>query len=151
MPEYQNPDVQKLVEHRQYAIKKPTYLANPYTHPEPEVMQARMAAVNAILKQYTQLGIPAMAAVAYTALMQKDDVCPPQGWYHYDLGFLMGCESLTLLKLPGYRHSYGVQLELATANSLGMTIHEIPWADIRKLLPDHHVAAIERYCSEEQS
>ena len=144
MPKYLNPDVQKLVSHRQQKIQRPTYLANPYTHPNPEVMKARIAAVTAVLEQYTLRGRPAMAPVAYTATMQVYGVCPPQGWYHYDLGFLMGCESLTLLKLPGYQHSYGVQLELATANTLGIPIHELEWQTIKQLLSDEHIATIDQ-------
>ena len=143
MTKYLNPDIQKLVAYRQQAIQRPTYLANPYTHPDPEVMKARMAAVTAVLESYTIQGRPAMAPVAYTARMQVFGVCPPQGWYHYDLGFLMGCESLTLLKLPGYEHSYGVQLELATANTIGIPIHELEWETIKELLSAEQATTIE--------
>ena len=144
MPDYLNPDVQKLVGFRHKPITRPTYLANPYTHADPEVMKARKVAVTAVLEQYTLQGRPAMNSVAYTASMQVYGVCPPQGWYHYDLGFLLGCESLTLLKLPGYEDSYGVQLELSTANILGIPIHELEWDTIKELLSAETITIIEQ-------
>ena len=97
-------------------------------------MEARLAAVRAVLSEYARRGDPAMAPVVYTAAMQRRNIAPPQGWYHYDLSFLVGCESLTLLKLPAYEDSYGVQLELATANAMGLPIHELEWDEIQGLM-----------------
>lgn len=137
-----NPDVAKLTCARHRPIRRPLYLANPYSHPEREVMQARLKAVTTVLSHLTKSGEPALAAVAYTSRIQQDDVSPPQGWYHYDLGFLAGCRGLMLLQLPGWERSFGVQLELATANLLELPITERSWENIQHHLEPDTIAVL---------
>lgn len=145
MPLLNNPDARLLIEHRQRQTKPPTYVANPYLHSNPRVMEARLEAVLAYLKETTKLGIPAYAPVVYTSTVQKNDVRPPQGWYHYDLSFLKVCQSMTLLMMPGYEESFGVKLETGVANALGIPINEVPWDDLKTLLAPHTVEIIEGY------
>ena len=146
----QNSDVVKLIQHRHHPIKQPTYLANPYSHPERVVMNARLTAVTEILTHLTNNGVTAFAAVAYTSRIQAQGATPPQGWYHYDLGFLAGCQSLTLLKFPGWESSYGVQLELAVANLREIPISDMEWPDIKEFISAETSATMERAGSDHQ-
>ena len=138
-----NPDLKALVNARRQPVTRPTYIANPYSHPIPEIMQARLACVAAVLHRYTGEGKPAFAPVYYTQQMQENGAYPPQGWYHYDLSFLAVCESMTLLCIPGFQESSGVQLEIAAANMAGIPVIEVPWPAIAQLIGKQQTAVIE--------
>jgi len=51
-------------------------------------------------------------------------------WEPYDREFLEFCESMIVLKLPGWRESKGVQGEIKIMEELGKKIHYLDWEDI---------------------
>ena len=58
------------------------YLASPFSHPDPKVRKARVAAIAKITARLIAEGHIVFSPVAYTAEIQKDGD-PPAGWYRF--------------------------------------------------------------------
>ena len=88
------------------------YLASPYTAPTAEAEEdyreaSRQAGVTLRRNGY----------VVYCPLLADGDTA--NGWYHYDLAHLRDCRGgLLALKLPGWEHSFGMQIEIAATLAL---------------------------------
>ena len=97
------------------------YLACPYSG-SPELMKARVEACRKRTHDMTRRGIAVFSPLLYTDGQAAEGVEPPQGWYVFDLVFLSRCDRMEVLKLPGWRESQGVTLELATAYAMKMPV-----------------------------
>ena len=78
------------------------YLASPFSHPDPEVRKARVAAIAKITARLIAEGHIVFSPVAYTAEIQKDGD-PPAGWYHFTLRQLAACTHLLVVKMDGWQ------------------------------------------------
>ena len=99
-----------------------SYLAAPFTSDAPAVQSARRDAVKHVSGVLVQNGHVVFSPLEYTEGMQKRGVFPPQGWYAFDLVMLQACQELIILELPGWKTSYGVIIEVATAKAMNIPV-----------------------------
>ena len=102
------------------------YIASPYSHPDPKVVEARVQelkeCVTSMIENYSS-AVP-FSPVLYTLSLQESGLVgsPPEGWYAFDLAFLRKADRLIVLELEGWESSIGVALEIAFAQSRGLQI-----------------------------
>ena len=100
------------------------YLASPYTHKDEMMRQTRyraaLRAVAYLLGESKHVFSPIvhchMIALAYTL--------PGEFffWQSYNEDMIARCDSLLVLQLPGWEHSYGVMKEIEFAKSIGKPV-----------------------------
>ena len=107
------------------------YLASPFSHPDPQVRKARVAAIAKITARLIAEGHIVFSPVAAYAEIQKDGD-PPAGWYHFTLRQLAACTHLRVVKMDGWQESEGIKKEIAFAMGRGMPIEymEVPRENI---------------------
>ena len=103
------------------------YLASPYTHPEPYIMEIRYVYTAKVLadklrrKEWTYSPIVHCHELAKTYGLPKDS----EFWREYDFAMLAGASCLHVLRLEGYEDSVGIKAEVAEAQRLGLEVHLI--------------------------
>lgn len=102
------------------------YIASPYSHPDPEVVEARVRELKECVAHMIEnfsFAVP-FSPVLYTHSLQESGVvgAPPAGWYAFDLAFLRKADRLIVLELEGWETSVGVAIEIAFAQSRGTQI-----------------------------
>lgn len=117
-----------------------TYLASPYSHPDPEVMEHRWEETMEAAAKLASAGVFIFSpilhwhAVALKHDLPKDHVY----WHDYNTFMLARCSSMLILTLDGWAMSKGVQAEIAYCN-----INHIPYSthslENIKLLPTQEV------------
>ena len=104
------------------------YLATPYSHPDPEVREARFRAVNAVAAQLMREGHHVYSPISHThPIALAGDL--PKGWDFweaYDRAFINWAEEVHVLMAEGWKESTGVQAEVGIAAELGKPVRYIP-------------------------
>lgn len=98
-----------------------TYLASPYSHPDPAVRLRRYEeAAQACAKLCKSLHV--FSPIVHWHQIAQDHVLPTDAarWWDYNRSMLRRCDSLIILKLPGWEKSQGVILERNLAAQLGL-------------------------------
>ncbi len=108
------------------------YLASPYTHPDPEIREARFQAVCRAAAHLMSGGLLIFSPIAHThPIVLAGDL--PKGWDYwekFDREMIEACEELWILMLPGWEDSAGVQMEMRIAEELHRTVMRIyPWPE----------------------
>jgi hypothetical protein len=105
------------------------YLATPYSHDDPEVMEERFALVTATAAQLMLAGYVVYSPITHGHAVQ---VALPEHlrtdhvfWLKQSMPFLCMATDLYVLKLDGWQDSIGVQWEIATAVALGKNIEYV--------------------------
>ena len=99
-------------------LKKPkvSYLAAPFNHPDPAVMQERFDRITEIAGKLIKEGTFVFSPITHNILIrEKMDMTNWNAWGPYDLTMLSLCDQLLLTKLPGWENSKGMQAEIAFA------------------------------------
>ena len=83
-----------------------------------------MEAVSRVAAALTESDHRIFCPLTYAnALLEKGfDWRTDEWWYEYDIGWLIHCTELIVLKLPGWSDSEGVRLEIETAEGRGIPI-----------------------------
>ena len=106
----------------------PIYLASPYYHEDPAMVNARVYVNTNVAEYYVRRGYPVYSPCAYTRQWQGNTLdrwAPPGGWYEFDLKFLEGCGAMVILMLPGVEESKGVALELEYAQATRKPVYRL--------------------------
>lgn len=110
-----------------YKAERPkhlTYLACPYSHPDPAVREQRWQAVNVAAGNLMRAGLMVFSPISHThAIAVVGDL--PTGWDYwaaFDRAYLEACNKIIVLKLPGWEESQGVAGEIAIALELGIPV-----------------------------
>lgn len=107
--------------------KKLTYLACPYSHPDPDVRQRRHEAVNRVAGMLMKKGMLVFSPISHThPIAVECDM--PKGWdfwHAYDRAFIEASERIIVLMLEGWQDSVGVKAEIAIAAELGIPVEYI--------------------------
>lgn len=102
---------------------KLSYLACPYSHPDPAVRHRRYDAVTRMTRLLLQEGRFAYSPLTHNVPL---DSLGPRGdwetWKSFDHLMLERCDQLLVLQLPGWEESEGVKAELAYAQELGKPV-----------------------------
>ena len=133
-----NPELQTLMQGRAPLpaddLNGYIYLATPYSHPEPKVMEARRLVTAAYAADLANRGQKAFAPIVYSHALVAAGA-QPDSWYAYDLFFLEKAAAMTLLTLPGWEESQGLLLEIAYAKALRKEItYAADWQAARQRL-----------------
>lgn len=99
------------------------YLAVPYSHEDPKVMEDRVKKVNVMAAFLIQNEEIIFSPITHCHTLREYGKLPETWdfWKNYDLEFLAQCRKLYVLTLPGWKESIGVQAEIAFAKE-----HHIP-------------------------
>jgi sugar phosphate isomerase/epimerase len=100
------------------------YLASPYTHPEPEVMEQRFDAACRAAGALMAKGLIVFSPIAHThGIAVRCEL--PRGWdfwAKFDREFVERAECVIVLRLAGWETSRGVAAELRIAEEAGIPI-----------------------------
>jgi len=99
------------------------YLASPYSSPSEKVMQRRYDAACRAVADHIVLGYVIYSPILNSHPLRKYDV--PGDWKFWasvDLEFLVCCDELWVLTLPGWRKSVGVAEEIRQAREWDIPI-----------------------------
>ena len=100
------------------------YLATPYTHSDPSVMEARFDAACRFAGAMMARGHLVFSPIAHThPIAVKCGL--PRGWEfwdRYDREMIAACEKLVVVMMDGWRESKGVNAEIDIARSLGKPV-----------------------------
>ena len=133
-----NPELQTLMQGRVALpaddLNGYVYLATPYSHPEPPVMEARRLVTAAYAADLVNRGQKAFAPIVYSHALAAVGAAP-DSWYAFDLFFLEKASQMTVLTLPGWQESQGLLLEIAYAKALRKDInYASDWQPARQRL-----------------
>jgi len=103
------------------------YLASPYTHEDPAVMQERFCAVELLVIHMLKQNIVVFSPIVYCHEMAvKADFPRDAGfWQGLNATFLRMSSRLVVLRLPGWDTSRGVQWEISMAEALQIPIDHL--------------------------
>lgn len=101
-----------------------TYLASPYSHPNPAVREQRYKAACAAAARLMARGETVFSPIAHShpIAMHLDPalVCDFRFWMAQDLPILAACSLLRVLRLDGWQESRGVGAEMRFAGMHGI-------------------------------
>lgn len=100
------------------------YLASPYTHEDPAIVDSRVEEVYRKVSDLMKLGYTVFSPIAHCHDMAKSCDLPTdwEFWNEYDKTIISRCDELWVLKLPGWQNSHGVKAEIQIAMELGKQI-----------------------------
>lgn len=107
------------------------YLASPYTHLNPLVMEERFKAVCKIAAMFMAKGFYILSPIAHTHPIAMAGKLPVdwQYWEGYDTTIIKCCKCLLVLKLEGWKDSTGVKAEIKIAEELGVPVEYVEYDD----------------------
>jgi hypothetical protein len=100
------------------------YLASPYTHPDPAVMEARFLAACTAAGKLMQQGFVVFSPIAHTHPIAVHCELPRgwEFWKRFDEEFVCNSKKLIVLMLDGYAESKGVAAEVEIACRHGIPV-----------------------------
>lgn len=103
------------------------YLASPYTHEDPAIMQDRFDRVEAFTIRMFAQGVMVFSPIVYCHAMacKADFPRDAEFWQHFNADMLRHCDRLMVLRLGGWETSRGVQWEISMANALHIPVDYI--------------------------
>ena len=103
------------------------YLASPYSHPLPEVREARFRTVCRVAARLMSEGAIVFSPIAHSHPIAMAGQLPTDWtfWDRYDRAMLEASAELWVLQLDGWRTSTGVVAEIDIATHLGLPIQYI--------------------------
>ncbi len=108
-----------------------TYLASPYSHPDPAVRQARFEAACRAAAELIRRGHLVFSPIAHSHCIAQHGLPMDWGfWEAQDRWLLAACDELWVLKLDGWQHSRGVQAEIAIARALGKAVRFVSESEL---------------------
>ncbi len=104
--------------------RKLIYLASPFTHRDPAVMEARFNAVCRESARLMREGHFVYSPIAHTYPISQAGELPKDWafWSEFDCAFLARFDELWVLKFDGWRESTGVQAEISLAHDYGLPV-----------------------------
>lgn len=109
------------------------YLACPYSHPNPAVVQARYHYVNKVAGVLMGRGQVVFSPITHSHVIAEEWALPRswEFWREQDIEILKRCDLLVVLKIPGWEQSVGVTEEINAAIMNGMRVlHLDPEKDL---------------------
>ena len=102
------------------------YLASPYSHPDPDIREARFHAACRAMAMLLPRGEKVFSPVVHShPLVAHGLPTDWEFWQAIDSEFLLYCDELAVLTLEGWEESRGVQAEIALAIHLGKPVRLI--------------------------
>ena len=103
------------------------YLASPYTHSDPAIMEYRFKVVCRVAARLMREGNYIFSPIAHThPIAVAGDL--PKGWEYwsgYDKVMIRSCNELWILEIPGWQDSKGITAERKLADYYFKTVRTI--------------------------
>ena len=103
-----------------------TYLASPYSHPDPKVREERYVAACKKAAELMLAGKVIFCAIAHSHpiadQMPEGKAIDGAFWKHQDEPHIELCDELIVYMLPGWANSSGIAHEIMTAELRGIPI-----------------------------
>ena len=100
------------------------YLASPYSHPDPAVVQTRFRAAEVCTVSLMRQGV-----IVFSPIVNCHGIALKYGlptdhefWLRYDFGMLRLAEAMFILMIDGWKESRGVKEEIGFARSAHIPI-----------------------------
>jgi hypothetical protein len=95
-------------------MDKLTYLASPYSHPDPRIMHGRFLAVCAAAARLMSEGQVVFSPIAHSHPLAMAGKLPTDWafWERYDRVMLERSDKFGILPLPGWNESRGIKAEI---------------------------------------
>lgn len=109
------------------------YLASPYSHIHPHIMDRRHAAVCKAAANFLNAGHVIYSPIAHMHPIAEIAELPKgwDFWERFDTVMLQRCQRVWVLQLPGWDQSKGVAAEIAIAIGMGLPVEYVmPTADV---------------------
>lgn len=105
-------------------IKKITYVASPYNHPDPAVVESNYQAVAKYVARETAKGRVLISPIVYGHNLLPHEDMPTDWafWTSFCLSILERCDDMEVLELDGWDRSSGVAAEIEYAESKSMEV-----------------------------
>jgi len=107
-------------------MRKLIYLASPYSHADPQVLQTRCEAAQKATARLMREGHTVFSPIAHShgvADFLPDNLrLDGNFWMEQDLPLLARCDEMAVLCLEGWENSSGVKKEIAFASKRGIPI-----------------------------
>ena len=103
------------------------YLASPYSHADPEVMEDRFRRVCAVASRLMLQGLHIFSPIAHCHPIAVTGGLPKgwEFWGSYDKDIISKCDRFLVLRLPGWEESKGVQAEIKIWEEMGGTVEYV--------------------------
>lgn len=104
-----------------------TYLACPYSHPDPAVRQWRFEQANRAAARLMAEGHLVFSPISHSHSIALAGGLPLDWkfWQEYDQAILAQCERMIVLRVPGWDGSIGVGEEVMLAQGMGLPVEYI--------------------------
>lgn len=104
-----------------------TYLATPYSHPDPDVQKARFEVVSRVAGELMRHGEIIFSPISHAHPIACQCELPKdwQFWEQFDLVYLRLAKKLIVLMQDGWDKSVGVAAEIRMARELDIPIEYI--------------------------
>jgi hypothetical protein len=103
------------------------YLASPYTHADPKVVEERFRKASEKAAELASQGMMVFSPIAMSHPMAIHGKLPGDWgfWEKFDTAFLSCCHKVLVYRLEGWDISKGVQAEIKIAEKMGIPIEYI--------------------------
>lgn len=103
------------------------YLASPYNHADPSVMESRRVAACRKAGELIAGGLAVFSPIAHNVAVIRESGVETgwARWQHQDSVLLAACSKVVVLMLAGWRESRGVAAEIALAAKLGKPVEYV--------------------------
>lgn len=100
------------------------YVASPYSHPDPFVVDKRFQAVEQFTARLIGAGMLAYSPIAAFHHMARRYSLPKDAiyWRAHNQHTMSHASELFVLRLPGWEESRGVQMEIDWADRMGLPV-----------------------------
>lgn len=100
------------------------YLASPYTHPDPAVMQQRFEAAEAKTAELTALGMVVYSPIVHFHALALKYKLPTKFEFWRDINYAMldAADGLFVLTIDGWQESTGVMAEIDFAERANLSL-----------------------------
>ena len=103
-----------------------SYLAAPYTHPDPTVVEERMTKLCKVDAALMKRGIFTVSPLLKHYVAKHEDLPTDFAyWQDYSTELIQRCGCLLVLMLAGWEESPGVQAEIVDAKRCGLSVYYI--------------------------
>lgn len=108
------------------------YLASPYAHLDPAIMQQRYDVMVHVVNTFYKRSIAVYSPIVHNHPIALAGGLPRTWdfWRKIDMPMLRVCKELTIVKLDGWQQSVGVKAETEFAINLGLPISYITLEDL---------------------
>jgi hypothetical protein len=103
------------------------YLASPYSHPDPDVMEGRFKCVCVLAADLMRRGERIFSPIAHTHPIAVAGELPRgwDFWRQYDEDMIRAADEVWVYTMDGWRESKGVQAEIEIAKAMGKPVRYV--------------------------